>query len=568
VEAQTNDRGGETMTEDRGAVTRLADELTEVLFDEDPLSATLYGIRDRDDRLPDLSEEGERALRSRVADLVARTEATEAVSADDRVTRAVVLQQASTLLDRIDARTVEFTVTDLMVAPASMLLYFLPLVSLPAEEHADAYLRRLAAVPDYLAAAAQRHRAGIAAGRLPVRYLAEAAVRHLDAYLAASADDPLTRPQPPEGDGSFRDERERLLADVVRPAFARYRDALVAKVVPEGRAADRPGLCWLPDGERIYAGAARTFTTTDRSPEDLHHTGLSIMARLAEEYAELGSRVFGTSDVAEVLDRLRSDPALRWSDGAELLDTARSAVARAQQAAPHWFGRLPQQRCTVAAVPDSEAPGAPAAYYVPPAMDGSRPGTYFANIHRAEERYRQAAEATAFHEAVPGHHLQLSLAQELTDLPLLRRVAPVTAYLEGWGLYTERLADEMGLYSDDLSRLGMLTMDSMRAGRLVVDTGLHAFGWSRERAIQYLVDNTPMARVEIESEVDRYVAWPGQALAYMVGRLEIQRIRAEAERALGERFDIRAFHDQVLGGGPLPLAVLADVIGEWATTAA
>jgi uncharacterized protein (DUF885 family) len=217
-------------------------------------------------------------------------------------------------------------------------------------------------------------------------------------------------------------------------------------------------------------------------------------------------------------------------------------------------------------VPADDAPGAPGAYYMPPAMDGTRPGTYFANTYRATERHRHISEATAFHEAVPGHHFQITIAQELTDLPLLRRLAPITAYEEGWGLYSERLADEMGLYSDPVARLGMLNEDSMRAARLVVDTGLHAQGWSRQQAVDYMRTATPMAQVEIESEVDRYIADPGQALAYMVGRLEIQRIRADAARTLGDRFDIRGFHDTVLGGGPLPLTVLSDVVAEWAAT--
>jgi uncharacterized protein (DUF885 family) len=196
-------------------------------------------------------------------------------------------------------------------------------------------------------------------------------------------------------------------------------------------------------------------------------------------------------------------------------------------------------------------------------MDGTRPGTYFANTYRAEERDRYSSESTAFHEAVPGHHFQLALAQELAELPLLRRIAPVTAYSEGWGLYAERLADEMGLYSDPVSRLGMVTKDSMRAARLVVDTGLHAMGWSRQQAVDYMAANTAMPRVDIEFEVDRYIADPGQALAYMVGRLEIQRIRARAETALGDRFDIRAFHDAVLCDGPLPLGVLDEVVQAW-----
>jgi uncharacterized protein (DUF885 family) len=203
-----------------------------------------------------------------------------------------------------------------------------------------------------------------------------------------------------------------------------------------------------------------------------------------------------------------------------------------------------------------------------PSLDGKRPGVYFANTYQAHERGRQTSEATAFHEAVPGHHFQQAISLELTGLPLLRRCADVNAYAEGWGLYCERLADEMGLYSGDVDRLGMLTLDSMRAGRLVVDTGLHSKGWSRQQAIDYLMTNTPMAPVEIVAEVDRYIAAPGQALSYMVGRLEIQRLRAEAARTLGDRFDIRAFHDLVLGGGPLPLSVLDQVVTRWARASA
>jgi uncharacterized protein (DUF885 family) len=292
---------------------------------------------------------------------------------------------------------------------------------------------------------------------------------------------------------------------------------------------------------------------------------LAIIDDLAVEYRRIGARVFGTDDLAEIFHRLRTDPTMRWDSGEELLAEARKAIERAEEAAPRWFGRLPAQRCTVEAVNPDEAPGAPAAYYMPPAMDGSRPGIYFANTHRAEERDRYGSEATAFHEAVPGHHFQLSLSLELTDLPLLRRIASFTAYIEGWGLYSERLADEMGLYTGDVDLLGMLSLDSMRAARLVVDTGLHVKGWSRQQAIDYMVENSPMALVEIESEADRYIAVPGQALAYMVGRLEIQRIRALAEQTMGERFDIRAFHDLVLGNGPLPLAVLGDVVAAWST---
>lgn len=323
-------------------------------------------------------------------------------------------------------------------------------------------------------------------------------------------------------------------------------------------------MCWLPDGERIYAALARAHTTTDREPGELHDTGLALIDGLAAEYADIGSRVFGTRELPEIFHRLRTDPSLRWGSESELLDTARGAVSRAAAEAPRWFGSVPPQQCVVEPVPAASAPGAPAAYYLFPAADGSRPGTYFANTHQVTERFRHTAEVIAFHEAIPGHHFQLSTALGLTDLPLLRRIGGFNAYVEGWGLYCERLAQEMGLYSDDVALLGMLTMDSMRAGRLVVDTGLHAKGWSRRQAVEFLLANTPMPQVEIESEVDRYIAYPGQALSYMVGRLEIQGARAEASEALGESFDIKDFHDVVLGGGSMPISVLRRRVAAYA----
>ncbi|RKT52540.1 DUF885 domain-containing protein [Saccharothrix australiensis] len=532
----------------------LADELLDLMSRLAPLGATVFGLPGYDHLLADHGEAAEESARAAARSIAERAKALP--DDDDPVTRAVIVQQAESTLDLLDARAVEHTITDSFFAPAGELLSTLPMTVITGEDQERDYLSRLAAIPRFLRTVAERHVAGSAAGRTPVQHLLDACVAYLDRYLAAD-EDPFARPS---GGAAFTAERDRLIAEEVRPAFAAYREAVAGLV---GRPADRVGLCHLPGGDAVYARLARVQTTTDRTPEELHRTGLEIMARLAEEYAELGERVFGTRDTAEVFERMRTDPALRWKSEDELISAAREAVARAEEVAPRWFGRLPAKRCEVEPVPAVDAPGAPTAYYAPPSMNGARPGTYYANTHRVEERFRYQAEAIAFHEAVPGHHFQIVLAQELTGLPMLRRVATVTGYLEGWGLYCERLADEMGLYSDDVARLGMVAMDSMRAGRLVVDTGLHAHGWSREQAVAYLRENTPLAQVEIESEVDRYIAAPGQALAYMVGRLEIQRMRAEAERALGDRFDIRAFHDVVLGGGPLPLAVLDDVVRAW-----
>ncbi|WP_328617611.1 DUF885 domain-containing protein [Amycolatopsis sp. NBC_00355] len=545
------------------AVTELADEFVEALYAADPLMPALLGTRPAEPGLPDVTAAAERAHRTQLTEFAERARALDpaTLSAEDRVTREVLITSAEDRLAAIDSRMTEFTVTDMFTGPAAMLLTALPMTTVTAGDAAEAQLGRLAAVPEFLRQAARRHTEGLAEGLTPVARLVEGAVAHLDRYLADPAADPLRRQPAP--DGEFARRRDELLADVVRPAFAAYREFLVTEVASHGRPDDRPGLSWLPGGEETYARQARLHTTTDRTPAELHQTGLDVIAALAGEYRELGAEVFGTDDLAAIFEHLRTDPTLRWTSGDELLETARAAIARADAEAPKWFGRIPPQPWTVEPVPEEAAPGAPTAYYMRPAADGSRPGIYFANTHQATERFRHSAESTAFHEAVPGHHFQLSTALGLTDLPLLRRIGDFTAYTEGWGLYSERLAEEMGLYSDDVARLGMLTGDSMRAGRLVVDTGLHALGWSRQQAVDFLVEHTPMARVEIEAEVDRYIAWPGQALAYMVGRLEIQRIRAGAERRLGARFDIRAFHDVVLAGGALPLSVLAAVVDEW-----
>lgn len=524
----------------------LADDVVDLVLDADPLFATLLGIAGRDDRLPDVSEEGEAALRARAVEIGDRARA--AADPDD-LTLAVVLHQADGLVDRIDARLVEHTCSESLLAPVTGLLATLPLIVPSAGRPQRDYLTRLAAIPEFLARVTERNRAGIAAGRLPLAHLAHSAVARIDRYLADPDADPL-RTVPLE-DGLLA-ERDRLLSDVVRPAFAAYREFLVAEIAPHGRSEQQPGLCHLPGGAAAYANLARMFTTTDRTPQELHRIGLDMVARLADEYAALGY-----PSMAAVRERTS---ALKWRDAEEMLAVARSTIARAEKAAPSWFGRVPAARCVVEQVPEADERNAPLAYYVDPAMDGSRPGTYFVNGYRAREQDRTAAESTAFHEAVPGHHFQLALLQEDEDLPQLRRMASIEAHLEGWALYTERLADEMGLYSDDTARLGMLAQDSVRAARLVVDTGLHAFGWSRDRVVAFLREFTAMPEVEVQAETDRYIEVPAQALSYMVGRLEFDRLRAEAAERTGEAFDLRAFHDLVLANGPLPMDALARLV--------
>ncbi|WP_158840783.1 DUF885 domain-containing protein [Saccharothrix deserti] len=530
----------------------LADELLTLVLDADPVTATLRGIPGWDDRLPDVSTDGGRALRARAEDIARRADSGD----DDPVTRAVVAHEAWSLVRHLDANLVEHTHSDGLAGPVVTLLGALPLVRPGDDRACRAYLTRLASLPDYLDVLTGRQRDS---ARRPLRHLVEAAIARIDRYLAEN-DDPLCTPL---RDTPFANVCAQLLNETVHPAFARYRDFLRTEMVGRGRGDDQPGLCWLPDGDLIYADLVRVCTTTGHTPEELHRIGLNLIEELDREYEEIGGRVFGPTTAAGVRARLLADPALRWANADDMVVLAKDSIARAEQVAGDWFGTVPEARCAVEAVPESEAPNAPLAYYMDPALDGSRPGTYFVNTHQAELRERFSAESTAFHEGVPGHHFQTAFAQQLDDLPLLRRFASIEAYLEGWALYTERLADEMGLYSDDVARLGMLAGDSLRAARLVVDTGLHALRWTRQQAVDYLRANAVMPDVDIFAEVDRYIEVPAQALSYMVGRLEIQRLRGEVERRLGDRFDIKAFHDLVLCGGPLPMAVLADVVDDW-----
>jgi uncharacterized protein (DUF885 family) len=503
-------------------VTSLSDEMFHALMDSNPLFATLIGVPGWDDRLEDLSVDGHQALRTRLTGILERLDDSD----EDPVSRDVIRHQAESIITRVDARLVEHTVSRGANAPVAGLLRTASQVDVS---------QRLHLVPRFLEQAQRRL---VDTDRRPLRRHVENGAAYVERFLASPR-------QQWEGDADLR------------PAFARYREVLLG--LP-GRDDEQAGLCWLPDGEENYRKLVHDYTTAPYSPAELHRLGLDLIASLRDEYAEIGSRVWGISDVPEIFQRLRTD--LLWDNEDEMLVSAVDAVARAEAEAPKWFGRLPKARCEIRFVPEVDRHNAAFAYYEDAALDGSRPGTYFVNPLNATGRSRTVSQVMAFHEAVPGHHFQLSIAAE-TELHNVRKYAFIDSYIEGWGLYTERLADEMGLYSSDEARLGMLGLDAMRAGRLVVDTGLHALGWPRQRAVDYLRENTAMDDAEIGSEVDRYVEAPGQALAYMVGRLEIQRVREEARAVMGDRFDIRAFHDLVLDNGVVPLPTLGTLVSDW-----
>jgi uncharacterized protein (DUF885 family) len=547
----------------------LAVEYWDLLMSMNPTYATLLGDHRFDDQIEDHSEERSQWFADRLRSIISRTEAIEdgALGRSERITRSMLLSEATTWREETELAVDELN-SDQNLGTHARFLTTAPLLAVHEPEHAQAICGRFRQVDRMLESAAERFRAGIAKGRTPARINVERSIHQIDGYVASPTDaDPIVNlhgPEGWEGESAWRDQLHEIVTDIVRPAFERYRDVLADELLPVARPDERCGLTWIDGGEELYATLSRHYTTLDLPADEIHQIGRdAVETELPPDYAEIGGRALGISDVDPLLERLRNDPTLRFSTADEMLEVATEALDRATEAIPDWFGRLPQAPCVIATVPEHLADDLPRAYYFPPADDGSRPGTHFVNPRAPEEQNRYDAEAVAFHESIPGHHLQLAIASETDDLPLFQRHALVTAFTEGWGLYSERLSDEMDLYSTDLDRIGMLSGDSWRAGRLVVDTGIHAMGWSRQQAIDYLAANTAVSLADIEVEVDRYIGVPGQALAYKIGELEIRRLRDQARRKLRERFDIQGFHDTVLTHGPVTLRLLGELVEAW-----
>ena len=547
------------------ALARLADEYWDYVLETSPTQALMLGIHTHDERQENVSRQAEDTEIARMRDFVAEAEAIDpaGLTGDERITREVLIFEAGSAARQSEGRFAEMAVNH-AVGVQAMLPVVVPQLPLTAPEHAEAMPSKYEGIAQMFDDATDRLREGLARGRAPMGSTAAKAVEQVDGYLAAPFEtDPLLALKAPEGwdgEAEWRQTMIDVARDHLRPAMQRWRDFVTSEVLPQAGSEEEPGLSYLPDGEDLYARTIYRYTTLDMDPAEVHQIGLDQIAKLDEEYRRLGQEVLGTSDLDEIYSRLRDDPELHYSDGPSIVAASERALAKAKAAMGDWFGRLPQADCLV-----KETPSGPLGFYFRPATDGSRPGMFFVNTADPSAWGTYEIEAFAFHEGIPGHHLQLAIAGELEGIPEFRKQAFISAYGEGWGLYTERLADEMGMYESPLHRIGMLSADSTRAGRLVVDTGIHAMGWSRQRAIDFMVDNSPNTVFSVEEEIDRYIGMPGQALSYMLGRLEIQRMRREAEEAMGDGFDIKGFHDTVLGSGLVPLGTLDRMVHEWAT---
>jgi uncharacterized protein (DUF885 family) len=541
----------------------LADRFHQRWLEANPFSATMSGIPGYDDRVPDESPEGVQAWRAEVAQFLSEADAIEPgpLTPADTVTLDCTRAMAAQELAIIDMAQEEYTVTAMQYAGPAVLLATAARTVLVDGAAAEAYLTRLRDSGTWLDQISERLRAGAVKGRFPVAPLVEQAITWAEDVLAAPIPEPILAPQPPKGwpAAAWEEGRRTIGAEVVRPALARW-VATVRELLPRARPSEQAGLAYLPGGEEDYTRAVRIYTTLPVRAEELHQTGLDHVAALEARAVKLGTGL-GLSGLDEVFGALRDSAGKIPPD--EAIREAATAVRRAEARAAEFFPQPLPPPCEVTPMPEVVAISGAAPHYTPPRLDGGRPGTFWFNTERPTAGTGWDIEVVAFHEAVPGHHLQLSRLQLLTALPALQRQRSLSVFSEGWGLYAEQLAEEAGLYADDRGLLGSISTSLMRAARLVVDTGIHFRGWSREQALKFMTEHVPMPREFLASEVDRYVVVPGQALAYLTGKLEIIRIREDAQQRLGSAFSLPAFHAAVLDHGSLPMPVLARSIAGW-----
>ncbi|HEY0943696.1 MAG TPA: DUF885 domain-containing protein [Opitutaceae bacterium] len=543
----------------------------EIAMEENPEFATLVGFPGQDHRWTDLSPEAIARRRQIPHAALAAVNSIDpaALGPIDRVSYELFKQQTEQLIEseRFPLELLPVNQLAGVQQDAAQTLAFMPNRTVPQLEN---QLARLRALPQRIEQTIALLEQGLARGVTPPQI----ALRDVpQQVLNQIVDDPLASPLlrgfaslpssvPGEEQQRLRGEAAAVYREQVVPAWQKLHAYLADHYVPRARKAIAATA--LPDGEAWYAYLVRTQTTTDLTPQQIHEIGLREVARIRAGMEKVKASTGFTGSLAEFFAYLRTDPKFYFTDKADLLRAYRDIAKRADPELIKLFRTLPRLPYGVLPVPSYAEKSQTTAYYYPGAAESGRPGYFFANTYALHTRPKWEMEALTLHEAVPGHHLQIALAQEIEGLPEFRAKSwAYTAFVEGWGLYAESLGEEMGLYQDPYSKFGQLTYEMWRAIRLVTDTGMHALGWSRQQAIDYFMANAGKTENDIVVEVDRYLVWPGQALAYKLGELKIKELRADATRELGAKFDVRAFHDEVLRHGAIPLELLERNLRAW-----
>jgi uncharacterized protein (DUF885 family) len=549
-------------------VDDLAERFWEGILELNPTTATFYGDERYADRLEDPGPAGRarnRALMERTAAEVAAL-ATDGLSTEDRITADMLGVVAALQIEEDDQALHQLGVVDQMGGPQQLLPQLTQFQPADTPARLEAFIARLHAYPAFMAANAEILREGLGSGLTAPRIVAERTIAQIERMLEVPNESAIVPSLVKVASEADRERIRAIVRDVVQPADVAFLDALRGEYL--GATREEPGIWSAPNGDQLYRTAIRRWTTLDLDPEAVHRIGLEELESIEAERRVIAREAGYGDDTAAYRAALAADPANIPATKQALVDRATGQIERAMAAAPRFFGVLPRAGCEVRAVEEYKEKDAPFAYYFPPAPDGSRPGIYYANGYDLPTRKFSTLATTTYHEAAPGHHFQISLEMENPTLNRFRRLGARMvggAYVEGWGLYSERLADEMGLFLDDGERFGMLDAQAWRAARLVVDTGLHALRWPRQRSIDFL-KNAGLTDTDAVIETDRYISWPGQALTYKIGQREIERLRAELSARDGSAFDLPAFHDALLGHGSLPLATLTRELPNWLAT--
>ncbi len=541
---------------------KVADDFAEGVLNRQPTTATFLGDRRHDDRLPDIGPTGREQERRALEDVRRRVSEIDrsTLVGEDAITHHMLGLAADFGLASLRHQLYQLAV-DQMQGPQVSLAMLLNWHTLETEKNARDLLARYGAMPRLLEEHVDNLREGRRERRTAARFACERVVGQLRSLLAMPPEDSPYGRAARKVTGVLQDDLLSAVRDHVYPAFASYLRFLQTEYLAVAR--EQPGLSSIPRGAETYAELVRQVTQSDLTPERVHQIGLDELRGIHEEM-----RAIGVRDVRAQAETLKRDPRNHFASREELLEASQRVYDLSYSRLPMLFGHLPVMPCRVIPIEEYREKDSVAAFYNPPSQDGSRPGTYYVNTYRAGTRPRYNLPALTVHESVPGHHLQIAIQAEARDLPRFRRdrlgtQGALTAFTEGWGLYSERLGDEMGMYPSQAERFGLLSYQAWRAARLVVDTGIHVLGWPRDRAIRFMLDEVGLPENEIVNEVDRYIIWPSQALAYKIGQRHLERLRQKAQGALGARFDVRAFHDEILRHGAVPLSTATLLIDEW-----